>query len=90
MRPNSEMASVDHELAKLRAEIERLERELAEERAMLCTTMVERLRAKLTEAAAFLDGMADHQLKLVIYRGDYFDGLATDCRTMAEKLRGEK
>ena len=50
---------------------------------------VERLQAELAQAADFLDGMADD----FEAEPDYGIGLrvvASDCRTMAKKLRGEK
>ena len=46
---------------------------------------IERLRAQLTEAAAFLDGVAHNLLLSHESRGKR----AADCRAMAAKLRGE-
>jgi len=41
-------------LCDLRAEIERLKTELAEEQSLLCTTMVERLKAEIERLRAVL------------------------------------
>jgi hypothetical protein len=41
--------------------------------------------ARVREAAAFLDGLADH----MDYRGGWTATTAAECRTMAKKLRGE-
>jgi len=68
------------------AEIERLRAELAEERAMLSTTMVENLRAQLAAAAAFLDRMAER-----LSHDDMMTDAeaATECREMTARLRGD-
>jgi len=61
------------------AEIERL-------RAGTLAVNYTRCVEQLTEAAAFLDGMAE---RLEAMRHTTTNETATDCRAMARKLRGE-
>jgi hypothetical protein len=50
---------------------------------------VQRLRAQLTEAAAFLDGLANKLDGWSTYHAET-EFAATDCRAMAKKLREAK
>jgi hypothetical protein len=73
--------------AEAAAEIERL-------RNSLPMQTIADQQTKITEAAAFLDGLAGRLDDLDVYEpataGPNLDKEAADCRAMAAKLRGER
>jgi hypothetical protein len=85
------MTSVDHELARLRAENERLRADKdvqrSQERNASYEKSIDDLHEQIAEAAAFLDGLADDLEASNDYHGIGFKIIASDCRAMAAKLR---
>jgi hypothetical protein len=81
-------AAANVRMYELRAENERLLARCSEQRTKIDVLQVERMQvdAKLTEAAAFLDGLAE-TLDDMIGQGRRTPA-GDDCRAMAAKLRG--
>jgi hypothetical protein len=82
--------AMENRIAALETQLTELLARCSEQRTKIDVLQVERMQvdAKLTEAAAFLDGLAD-RLPRGIWEPHQLHDAAADCRAMAAKLRGE-